>query len=199
MTLELSAFAASLERWDLHKHPFYQAWSMGQLPVSALAEYARDWGAFVRTIDQGWDSVGMKDYAAEEREHALLWDKFAASLGTTAVDSPEINSLADLRATAERLFSTPTTALGALYAFEAQQPGTSKSKLDGLREFYAGLDPQCEEYFAVHQDDYSEARWIEAAIGRLSAAERTLAEAACEMMCQALWEGLSGIHNEPCA
>src|SRR4051794_26130736 len=76
MTRELTEFAASLERWNLHNHPFYQAWSAGTLPVSALADYARDWGSFVRVIDQGWETLGQREYAAEERVHAELWDDF---------------------------------------------------------------------------------------------------------------------------
>ncbi|MDQ3024818.1 MAG: iron-containing redox enzyme family protein, partial [bacterium] len=160
--------------------------------------YAREWGAFVRVVDRGWDSVGMEAYAVEERGHALLWDEFADALGTQAVDAPETAQLAALRGTAERLFSTPATALGALYAFEAQQPSTSVSKLAGLRTHYS-LDEKAEQYFAVHENDYAEAEWIRAAIGRLSPAGREVAEAACEAMCQALWDGLSGIYNENCA
>lgn len=196
---ELTTFAASLERWNLHNHPFYQAWSAGTLPVSALTEYARDWGSFVRVIDQGWETVGQPEYAAEERVHAELWDDFAATLGTKATDSASIPALAQLRATAERLFTaSPASALGALYAFEAQQPGTSKSKLDGLRAHYA-LEAKAEYYFAVHQDDFAEAEWIAARLAQLSAAERQVAESACEELCHALWDGLSGIYSADCA
>lgn len=198
MNPELAAFAQSLERWNLHNHPFYQAWSAGTLPVSALVEYARDWGGFVRVIDQGWETLGQREYAAEERVHAELWDDFAAALGTQAVDSPSIPALAQLRTAAERLFANPVTALGALYAFEAQQPGTSKSKLDGLRAHYA-LENKAEFYFAVHQDDYSEAQWIAGRIAQLSDDDRQLAEGACEELCHALWDGLSGIYDQDCA
>jgi pyrroloquinoline-quinone synthase len=199
MTPELTNFATSLERWNLHNHPFYQAWSAGTLPVSALVEYARDWGSFVRVIDRGWETVGKAEYAAEERVHAELWDDFAAALGTTAVDSASIPALARLRATAERLFTaSEASALGALYAFEAQQPGTSKSKLDGLRAHY-NLESKSEYYFAVHQDDHAEAEWIAGAIAGLSPAEREVAEAACEELCHALWDGLSGIYDHDCA
>jgi pyrroloquinoline-quinone synthase len=199
MTPELTVFAESLARWNLLNHPFYQAWSAGTLPTTALAEYARDWGSFVRVIDRAWETVGQHEYAAEERVHAELWDDFAAALGTQAVDSAGIPALAQLRATAERLFTaSEASALGALYAFEQQQPGTSTSKLAGLRAHYS-LESKAEYYFAVHQDDYAEARWIEQAIGQLSAGDRKVAEAACEELCQALWDGLSGIYSQDCA
>jgi pyrroloquinoline-quinone synthase len=196
---ELTVFAESLERWNLHNHPFYQAWSAGTLPVRALTDYARDWGSFVRVIDRGWETVGKEAYAAEERVHAELWDDFAAALGTKAVDEASIPALAQLRATAERLFTaSPASALGALYAFEAQQPSTSQSKLDGLRAHYS-LESKAEFYFAVHQDDFAEAQWIAGAIAELSVNGRQVAEAACEELCHALWDGLSGIYDEDCA
>ena len=198
MNPELTTFAESLERWNLHNHPFYQAWSAGTLPQAALAEYARDWGSFVRVIDMGWETVGKREYAAEERVHAELWDDFAAALDTRATDNAQIPALAQLRSTAERLFATPATALGALYAFEAQQPSTSKSKLDGLRAHY-NLESKAEYYFAVHQDDFAEAEWIAGAISQLSDEDRKLAESACEELCHALWDGLSGIYDEDCA
>jgi pyrroloquinoline-quinone synthase len=191
----MSAFDASVERWNLHNHPFYQAWAAGTLPVDSLAQYAAEWGAFVRVVDRGWESCGQAAYAAEERAHAVLWDEFAQALGVQATDTPATPQLAALRATAERLFSTEATALGALYAFEAQQPGTSQSKLAGLKAHYS-LDPAAEQYFAVHENDYAEAEWLREAIARLSPAGREVAEQACAAMCEALWEGLSGIPAE---
>jgi len=198
MSTELSSFAASIQRWDLNQHPFYQAWAAGTLPTEALATYARDWGAFVRVIDRGWESAGMPEYAAEEREHAQLWDAFAGAVGTAAVDAPEIGELAALRSSAERLFSTPATALGALYAFEAQQPTTSASKLEGLKQHYS-FSPDAETYFAVHANDESEAQWLAEKLTGLAPGQREVAADACEHMCRAMWEALSGIYSGDCA
>jgi pyrroloquinoline-quinone synthase len=195
MTDLLTRMDGAVERLNLLNHPFYQAWSAGTLPVSALADYARDWGAFVRVVDRGWESVGQADYAQEEREHAIAWDKFAAALGTAATDSPRIAALAQLRQTAERLFSTRAGAFGALYAFEAQQPATSQSKLRGLLEHYT-LDSSAEHYFALHENDYSEAQWLRERLDTLSDSEREAAAAACEELCQALWDGLSGVYSD---
>lgn len=188
---------ASVATHDLHNHPFYRAWSAGTLPVDALAAYARDWGAFVDVIDQGWETVGQAGYAEEERVHAQAWEQFAAALDTR-IEEPTIPALAALRATAVRLFSQPATALGALYAFEAQQPGTSQSKLDGLRAHYS-LAPAAERYFELHAGDDSEAKWLSAAIAALPQHEQQQAAEACEELCRALWDGLSGIYSEDCA
>ena len=68
-----------------------------------------------------------------------MWADFASGLNTIVAEAQifEVKALVELT---RELFSQPTTALGALYAFEAQQPATAKSKLEGLRTFY-NLDP----------------------------------------------------------
>lgn len=197
MNETLTQLDTIVARHNLLRHPFYQAWSAGTLPLPALTDYARDWGAFVGTIEQGWETLGQAEYAAEERVHARLWDDFAAALGTTVAE-PSIEPLARLRDTAQRLFADPATALGALYAFEAQQPATSVSKRDGLRKHYA-LDARAEVYFDVHADDYSEAAWLRERISQLSGGDQARCAVACEELCAALWDGLSGIYNEECA
>jgi pyrroloquinoline-quinone synthase len=98
--------------------------------------------------------------------------------------------------TVTRLFSQPATALGALYAFEVQQPATASSKLAGLREFYPQLDPALyTEYFDVHSRNHHEsAEVLELMAGR-DVAEHPQYLAACEEMCSALWDALTGIHE----
>jgi pyrroloquinoline-quinone synthase len=177
---------------DLQQHPFYQAWRKGELPVEALATYAGDYGAFIRTIDQGWDTVGQADYAEEERVHAQLWDDFAGELGQT-VGTPNTEAVAQLVATARELFAEPATALGALYAFEAQQPLTSQSKLDGLLAHYDISEP-ARRYFAIHCGDYAEAEWIRDAALALDGDAAHKCVASCERMAVALWDALSGVY-----
>ena len=46
-----------LEKWDLLKHPFYQAWSAGTLPVEALQVYAREYGNFIANLPRGWETL----------------------------------------------------------------------------------------------------------------------------------------------
>ena len=75
---------------SLLQHPFYQAWNDGTLPVAALTDYAREYGAFIDTISHGWSVVGEPTIAKIEEDHADLWDSsFAAGLGTS-VTSPQI-------------------------------------------------------------------------------------------------------------
>jgi pyrroloquinoline-quinone synthase len=185
-----------LEKWDLLKHPFYQAWSAGTLPVEALKVYAAEYGAFINTLEKGWDALGDAETAEEEREHAELWEQFAAALAAK-VSAPKIKQTTDLLGTTKELFTSPAKTLGAMYAFEAQQPATAKSKLDGLKTHYT-LPVEVEPYFEVHSTNWHESEKILAALEKLSPEERTQAEAACEIMAAALWNALTGIHEETC-
>lgn len=47
----------------LLKHPFYQAWESGELPVDALRTYAREYGAFIATMPQGWETLNDPRYS----------------------------------------------------------------------------------------------------------------------------------------
>jgi pyrroloquinoline-quinone synthase len=185
-----------LEKWDLLKHPFYQAWSTGTLPVSALRTYASEYGAFIEALPEGWLTLQDAATAEEEREHAALWERFAAALGTH-LTPPEIKETSELLATSQRLFATPTTALGALYAFEAQQPATAASKLTGLKQHYT-LPVDAEPYFEIHAANEHESEKILAAIESLPTDQQEVAQKACEEMAQALWNALSGIYRQTC-
>lgn len=191
------ALDASIARWDLQQHPFYQAWSAGSLPVEALKTYAADYGAFIAYIDRGWERVGNSEHAAEERVHAGMWDQFARALGTLT-GKPATPEVAALMEISRRLFNSKPSALGALYAFEAQQPVTSEAKLKGLRSHYP-LPESAHTYFMVHASDYHEADMIVEDIAMLGEADRQTAIAACGEMCEALYNALSGIYNEKCA
>ncbi|HEY2979739.1 MAG TPA: iron-containing redox enzyme family protein [Anaerolineales bacterium] len=182
-----------LEKWNLLKHPFYQAWSMGTLPVEALKVYASEYGSFISTLSDGWTTLHDAETAREEQEHAVMWEGFAAALGTQVAE-PQIEQTRALIETAAELFAKPATALGAMYAFEAQQPATAQSKLEGLRTHYA-LPAQVEPYFEVHSANWHESEKILAALESLSPAEQIQARAACDLMAQALWDALTGIHD----
>lgn len=182
--------------WSLLKHPFYQAWEAGELPQEALAAYAREYGAFIASMPRGWETLNDRETAQEERDHALLWDQFAAGLGTQVGEAglPAVKKLVEQSAA---LFAEPTSALGALFAFEAQQPATAKSKLEGLRAFYQ-LPASVEPYFEVHSHNEHEAEKLLARIEALPEPQRALALEACEAMSQALWDALTDIYDTHC-
>jgi pyrroloquinoline-quinone synthase len=187
----ISQLDAIIEQFDLNKHPFYQDWRMGTLPVEKLKSYATEYQAFVGTIAAGWDTVGEAGYADEERFHELLWTKFKADLGEHGTSS--LPSTQTLVTASKNLFNTPVEALGALYAFEAQQPHTSRSKLDGLKEHYT-VGEEGQEYFKVHADDFAEAELIREKIASLTDEEFARTKTACTIVCAAMYGALDGIY-----
>jgi pyrroloquinoline-quinone synthase len=187
----------SIDRWNLLDSAFYEAWSAGTLPVEALRNYAREYGAFISLVPNGWASHDDAVIAAEEQAHVELWRRFAHALDTE-IGPPEVPAVRELVAAAGRLFSERASALGALYAFEAQQPATAKSKLEGLRAHYM-LPESAEPYFIIHADDDSEPKLLLERMAQLSRAERERAVEACRQMCQALraaLDGLAALHPE---
>lgn len=190
MNLE-SRLQESIDRWSLLESLFYQAWSAGTLPLEALRGYASEYGAFVSLVPKGWESHNDTVVADEERAHVELWRRFAKALDTD-INRPRVPAVKNLVKTADRLFSEKASALGALYAFEAQQPATTKSKLEGLRAHY-DLPVTAEAYFIIHADDDSEPKLLLERIERLPRQDRERAVEACREMCQALREALDGL------
>ena len=184
----------AVARRSLLQHPFYLAWSGGTLPVPALKNYARDYGAFIGTIPAGWSAVGEAHIAGIEEGHAAVWaNTFAAGL-ETQVDTAQIAEVAALVDTARELFTHRVTALGALYGFESQQPYTAQSKLRGLREHYQALPECCGEYFRLHVDDFDEPALLAEQINGLPPTEADRAVAACERLSAALHDALTGLY-----
>lgn len=184
-----------IEKHNLLRHPFYVAWSEGRLPVAALRDYAREYGAFIRNIGEGWAKVGEAKIAKVEEGHATIWQRtFAASLDTSIAE-PEMQGVADLVDTSRRLFADETTALGALYAFEFQQPHTAQSKLKGLREHYSQLPEKIGEYFRLHETDFAEPALLAAKMDALDETRGAQVVEACEQTAAALYNALTAIYE----
>ena len=195
MTIK-SKLDARIQAWALLKHPFYQAWEAGELPLEALQAYAREYGAFIRLMPVGWKTLGDAETEQEEIEHIELWQDFASGLGTQIADA-ELPAVKDLVASTEEAFAAKASALGALYAFEAQQPETAKSKLEGLKAHY-DLPQKVEPYFEEHSHNEHEAVKLIKQLSGLSEDEQTRAMDACERMSKALWDALTDIHDTYC-
>jgi pyrroloquinoline-quinone synthase len=101
----------------------------------------------------------------------------------------EVNELVN---SVKNNFSSYAGALGALYAFEAQQPATASSKLEGLKNHYNQWQAD-ETYFTIHQADFEEPALLEEKINSLSKEEKLIAALACEETCSRLWKALTGI------
>ena len=125
-----------------------------------------------------------------------MWgNTFAAGLETSVADLPLTEETAALAQAAQELFGADrATSLGALYAFEAQQPLTAQSKLIGLQTHYKDLPECCGEYFRLHSDDHDEPIFLAEQINALPTTDQENAVAACERMTRALHDALTGLH-----
>ena len=181
---------AIVQSFDLNQHPFYEDWAMGTLPTEKLQEYAAEYGRFVGTIAKGWQTIGVEKYAEEERVHEGLWADFSEAIGSIKLDAPQTETLVT---SANNLFGVPAQAVGALYAFEAQQPITSQSKLDGLNKHY-NISEKGKEYFVVHANDFDEVELLKKCVAEMSDEEFMQTKAACAIVCAAMWGALDGIY-----
>lgn len=186
---------AIISKYNLLYHPFYQAWSAGTLPVESLKQYASDYGQLITLMPDAWRVLDDYDTAEEEVEHIELREDFADGLDTKLVTTTDIPQIKSLVETAADLFKEPYTALGALYAFEVQQPATAQSKLDGLKKRYH-VGEQWEEYFVQHSHNEHEAEKLLARINACDAVAQEQILASCQTMCQAMRNGLSGLYDK---
>jgi len=193
MSKRIDELDAIVRQFDLNEHPFYQDWRAGTLPIERLAEYADEWAPFISAVDQGWERIGYPEYAAEEREHDVLWSRFRAALGADReMTRPQSRALL---AVGENAFASVPEALGALYSFEVQQPVTASSKLAGLREHYAGtVDADAQQYFVEHAVETDEPAMLAARIDALSDAGFARARTACALFSAAAWGALDGVY-----
>jgi pyrroloquinoline-quinone synthase len=198
------------------KHPFYQAWTEGRLPLDTLRAYARQYfhhvEAFPRAVsavhtacpDRDGRRMLAENLAEEEgveagkQDHASLWLMFACGLGETetAVRSQPLNAETEsLIETFRRLSrSSYASGLGALYAYESQFPAVASAKIEGLIDRYGISDEETLRFFRVHEGaDVEHSSVCRALLDRLPDDEKAEAIAAGEELAGALWNFLSGV------
>ncbi len=136
----------------LLEHPFYQSWSCGHISRDQLARYAGSYAEFIGEMPAYWgkiaDGLGAdaRTVVAEETAHIALWEKWSARL-PAAHDAPRMSELLDGLAG-----MTPSALLGAVHAFEIQQPGVAHTKKDGLIKHY-GFSAEDTVYFDEHLNE----------------------------------------------
>jgi len=222
--MEPKAFVSLLEerihRYDLLSHPFYKAWSAGELTRDDLREYAEDYYPHVDAfpgylaqlgvrLEEGelrravlanmTDEKGGEDSFGEpERSHAELWLDFVEGVGGSRVPKRRpIGEVRKLISWFHRISSegTPEEALAAFYAYESQVPRLAQEKDRVLRELY-NADEETRGYFTVHAiaDVLHAQVWRNQLEKRIRAHPETAkkALAAAETAAKALWTVLDG-------
>jgi pyrroloquinoline-quinone synthase len=167
----LEELDARIAERSILEHPFYRAWSAGELTRHDLATYAHAYyphvAAFPAYLEAAAEGAGLaavrdelldnlREERTEPRPHAELWLRFAAAVGADAERVGAAAPTAPVRAVVgefHRLASGPTAgALAALYAYESQQPKVARRKSAGLREHYGIDDAAALSYFTVHAE-----------------------------------------------
>ncbi len=211
-----TAIDAKVAASAMLKHPFYQAWTEGRLPLGTLRDYSRQYfhhvEAFPRAVsavhsacpDREGRRMLAENLAEEEgieagkQDHATLWLMFAAGLGESegAVRAqalnPETQGLIDTFRKLSR--QSYAAGLGALYAYESQFPGVATAKIEGLIDRYGISDEPTLRFFRVHEyADVEHSSVCRELLDRLPEAEKAEAVAAGEELAGALWNFLSGV------
>jgi pyrroloquinoline-quinone synthase len=212
---------ARVAKYDLLCHPFYKAWSAGDLSHEDLRGYALDYyqhvnafpsylAALALRLNDGElrravlanmrDEQGGEGDAAEA--HSDLWMDFAEGMGAARnafghESVPEVRQLVKHFAqVAEE--GTPAEALAAFYAYESQVPRVATEKDRGLRERY-GAGERTTRYFTLHAtaDVYHANVWREQLAKRVEEDPKAATQAldAAENAAKALWTALDGIES----
>jgi pyrroloquinoline-quinone synthase len=215
MTLSAAIDSKVAERAML-KHPFYQSWTDGTLPLDTLRAYARQYfhhvEAFPRAVsavhsacpDRDGRRMLAENLAEEEglatgqQDHATLWLMFACGLGESAQGVREQALNVETQALIEtfRRLSQQSYAagLGALYAYESQFPAVAAAKIAGLVERYAISDEETLRFFRVHESaDVTHSAVCRQLLDKLPQLEQGEALVAAEELSGALWNFLSGV------
>jgi pyrroloquinoline-quinone synthase len=136
----------------LLEHPFYQSWSNGDVSIEQLARYHRSYAEFIERIPSYWHTVvsafqphtvSGHPVIREEEEHIRLWSLWGEAI-PAATDYPRLEKLI-----AALDVMTPSRLLGAIQAFELQQPEVAQTKKEGLLRHY-GIRGEFLTYFDEH-------------------------------------------------
>lgn len=199
----------------LLKHPFYLAWTRGELTMEALKDYARQYYHHVAAFPTYLSAVYAKcedqdtrkqllnnliDEEAGSPSHPELWLNFAEGLGVSGEEArnttkePETKNLIDSFRSVCGGAST-AKGLAALYAYESQISAICESKIEGLRKHYGFSYPQHYRYFTVHIEADREHSAIERKMleSFINKENFNSVKASVNRVLDALWEMLSGV------
>jgi pyrroloquinoline-quinone synthase len=220
--MEVSAFwqraDQEMAKYDLLKHPFYQAWSAGELTKEDLKFYAEQYfhqvsqfptylTALHSRLPEGAMRRDVLANAFEEEceacPHSELWLRFLEGMGGTDSTLNEKAAIPEMSALVETFRSLSkdapvASAFGALFAYESQVPKIATEKRSGLKQHY-GADERTCSYFTLHEKaDLRHARVWRNIISALVEEKDFRAAEALEGIsraARALWTALDGIER----
>jgi pyrroloquinoline-quinone synthase len=215
MNQHLDAIDRQIAAKHLLTHPFYLAWTRGELSRAALADYARQYYQHVAAFPTYLSAVhancddqptrrqlldNLNDEEAGSPNHPELWLQFAECLGVSKADAQSTEKSAETKNLIDTFRSvcakgSTAEGLAALYAYESQIPAVSESKIKGLIENYQVTSPRDYEYFSVHiEADREHSAAEREMLSQYVTDENAPATSnAVDRILDALWEMLSGV------
>ena len=221
--MEISAFwqkaNQEIAKYDLLQHPFYRAWSAGELTKEDLRFYAEQYfhqvsrfPTYLTSLHSRLPEGAMRrDVLANAYEeecnglaHSELWLRFAEGMGVAGSNFDEktpIPEVSDLVKTFRSLAKEApvASAFGALFAYESQVPKIAAEKRHGLKQHYGADDHTC-SYFTLHEkaDIRHAGVWRKIISALVEQDDRNAAEAleGISRAARALWVALDGIESE---
>ena len=208
-----------LRERHLLKHPFYVAWTRGELPMETLRTYAGQYYHFEsnfpryvaatyahldRAADRRVLLENLVDEEGRDPTHPQLWLDFARGLGMSpgavrrAAAQPGTRALLSAY---ERLTAAgAASALAALYSYESIFPEIAAEKSRGIRSMYGIQERAAHEFFRVHtgadvEHARAEREILERELAR-TPAQRTAARRSAAEAIGAWWKFLDAF---PCA
>lgn len=200
---------AMIDEKHLLKHPFYQLWTEGTLPIEVMRKYAeqyyhleRNFPNFLSAMLMTCDDEGIRakilanfnDETSGTANHRELWLKFGEAIGATREEMKNSEMLPETAATIATFQSICTSSYmqgaGALAAYESQMPAIAAKKIEGLLDHYGMEAGDGTEFFRVHgiMDVHHAQVWWDMIEGH----EEEVAESV-KAGRDALWNFLTGI------
>jgi pyrroloquinoline-quinone synthase len=205
-----------ISEYDLLRHPFYVAWSAGELTRTDLREYAAEYYHHVAAFPTYLSSLHsllpcgalrrtvLRNLCDEEIDgiaHSELWLDFAEGIGAdrdAVKQRTPILAVQELICTFRTLMELPASALGALYAYESAVPRIAKEKARTLTADYLADARTC-RYFELHRrvDQHHSRVWKRELVALVSGDPALTAEAlnGAVQAARSLWRALDGIER----
>lgn len=199
---------------NLLNHPYYQAWSNGELSQESLKKYAAQYYSqvqsfprFISRVHTGCPEIAARkvlltnlvDEEIHGTDHPTLWMQFAEGMGATRDEVNAEQPIAETTTMVDKFYELAERdwrdGLCALYAYECQVPDVSASKIAGLKKFYNISDEKTLEFFTAHQAyDVEHSQQVAQLIEKYADAEK--AKVATREAADALWGFLDGMCRE---
>jgi pyrroloquinoline-quinone synthase len=167
MNILISKIDKEVEKRSLLKHPFYRMWSNGELNLNQLQGYSLEYFELVKVVPEMVNNIKSKlkdpelksvveESYKEELSHIDPWIRFASCLGVQKrdllkydCDKRTKNAVSSLL---ELTKDSTDESVCAMYAYEKDLPNISKSKIEGLHQFYNISSADSTNYFEIHQE-----------------------------------------------